>query len=144
MEGELTIIDNLSGSIFHHYSSPAGCEKCHHDKQEVGSASEGVGTSFGVGGQPEGRAWADVTITVQLQGDSASASGPALELIAPGHPTRAWHCADCDTLVLSSPPAQTGPPVHGGMVSVLADLCTSDHLPVSFWRTRLAPSQPQG
>jgi len=25
----------VSGSIFHHYSSPAGCEKCHHDKQEV-------------------------------------------------------------------------------------------------------------
>ncbi|XP_022452250.1 voltage-dependent T-type calcium channel subunit alpha-1I isoform X6 [Delphinapterus leucas] len=34
LEGELTIIDNLSGSIFHHYSSPASCEKCHHDKQE--------------------------------------------------------------------------------------------------------------
>ncbi|KAK2121080.1 Voltage-dependent T-type calcium channel subunit alpha-1I [Saguinus oedipus] len=34
LEGELTIIDNLSGSIFHHYSSPAGCRKCHHDKQE--------------------------------------------------------------------------------------------------------------
>nr|KAF6493945.1 hypothetical protein HJG63_001991 [Rousettus aegyptiacus] len=36
LEGELTIIDNLSGSIFHHYSSPAGCGKCHHDKQETG------------------------------------------------------------------------------------------------------------
>uniref|UniRef100_I3N0U5 Calcium voltage-gated channel subunit alpha1 I n=1 Tax=Ictidomys tridecemlineatus TaxID=43179 RepID=I3N0U5_ICTTR len=35
LEGELTIIDNLSGSIFHHYASPAGCEKCHHDQQEV-------------------------------------------------------------------------------------------------------------
>ncbi|KAJ8791710.1 hypothetical protein J1605_020432 [Eschrichtius robustus] len=35
LEGELTIIDNLSGSIFHHYSSPASCGKCHHDKQEV-------------------------------------------------------------------------------------------------------------
>uniref|UniRef100_A0A8C5P234 Voltage-dependent T-type calcium channel subunit alpha n=1 Tax=Jaculus jaculus TaxID=51337 RepID=A0A8C5P234_JACJA len=35
LEGELTIIDNLSGSIFHHYASPAGCDKCHHDKQEV-------------------------------------------------------------------------------------------------------------
>ncbi|XP_058164815.1 voltage-dependent T-type calcium channel subunit alpha-1I [Dasypus novemcinctus] len=35
LEGELTIIDNLSGSVFHHYSSPAGCEKCHHDRQEV-------------------------------------------------------------------------------------------------------------
>ncbi|ELW64455.1 Voltage-dependent T-type calcium channel subunit alpha-1I [Tupaia chinensis] len=36
LDGELTIIDNLSGSIFHHYSSPAGCDKCHHDdKQEV-------------------------------------------------------------------------------------------------------------
>ncbi|XP_036862815.2 voltage-dependent T-type calcium channel subunit alpha-1I isoform X3 [Manis javanica] len=34
LEGELTIIDNLSGSIFHHYSSPAGCKRC-HDKQEV-------------------------------------------------------------------------------------------------------------
>ncbi|XP_036063425.1 voltage-dependent T-type calcium channel subunit alpha-1I isoform X1 [Onychomys torridus] len=34
LEGELTIIDNLSGSIFHHYSSPAGCDKRHHDKQE--------------------------------------------------------------------------------------------------------------
>lgn len=29
------IIDNLSGSVFHHYSSPAMCEKCNHDKQEV-------------------------------------------------------------------------------------------------------------
>lgn len=46
MEGELTIIDNLSGSIFHHYSSPAGCEKCHHDKQEVMAASEGAGASW--------------------------------------------------------------------------------------------------
>nr|XP_023487615.1 voltage-dependent T-type calcium channel subunit alpha-1I isoform X1 [Equus caballus] len=35
LEGELTIIDNLSGSIFHHYASPPGCDKCHHDKQEV-------------------------------------------------------------------------------------------------------------
>ncbi|XP_006890168.1 PREDICTED: voltage-dependent T-type calcium channel subunit alpha-1I [Elephantulus edwardii] len=35
LEGELTIIDNLSGSVFHHYSSTASCEKCHHDKQEV-------------------------------------------------------------------------------------------------------------
>ncbi|XP_053326257.1 voltage-dependent T-type calcium channel subunit alpha-1I [Spea bombifrons] len=34
-EGELMIIDNLSGSVFHHYSSPAVCEKCNHDKQEV-------------------------------------------------------------------------------------------------------------
>ncbi|XP_077324135.1 voltage-dependent T-type calcium channel subunit alpha-1I-like, partial [Lithobates pipiens] len=34
-EGELMIIDNLSGSVFHHYSSPAVCEKCSHDKQEV-------------------------------------------------------------------------------------------------------------
>uniref|UniRef100_G1P4F4 Calcium voltage-gated channel subunit alpha1 I n=1 Tax=Myotis lucifugus TaxID=59463 RepID=G1P4F4_MYOLU len=34
LEGELTIIDNLSGSVFHHYSSPAGCRSC-HDKQEV-------------------------------------------------------------------------------------------------------------
>jgi voltage-dependent calcium channel T type alpha-1I len=40
LEGELTIIDNLSGSIFHHYSSPAGCDKCHHDKQEVLTAWE--------------------------------------------------------------------------------------------------------
>ncbi|XP_069509038.1 voltage-dependent T-type calcium channel subunit alpha-1I isoform X2 [Ambystoma mexicanum] len=34
-EGELMIIDNLSGSVFHHYSSPAACEKCSHEKQEV-------------------------------------------------------------------------------------------------------------
>ncbi|XP_053440941.1 voltage-dependent T-type calcium channel subunit alpha-1I isoform X1 [Nycticebus coucang] len=35
LEGELTIIDNLSGSVFHHYASPAGHGKCHHDQQEV-------------------------------------------------------------------------------------------------------------
>uniref|UniRef100_A0A452HNL9 Ion transport domain-containing protein n=1 Tax=Gopherus agassizii TaxID=38772 RepID=A0A452HNL9_9SAUR len=34
-DGELMIIDNLSGSVFHHYSSPAMCEKCNHGKQEV-------------------------------------------------------------------------------------------------------------
>ncbi|XP_063252022.1 voltage-dependent T-type calcium channel subunit alpha-1I isoform X2 [Prinia subflava] len=34
-DGELMIIDNLSGSVFHHYSSPAMCEKCNHDKQEI-------------------------------------------------------------------------------------------------------------
>ncbi|XP_045443424.1 voltage-dependent T-type calcium channel subunit alpha-1I isoform X3 [Pipistrellus kuhlii] len=34
VEGELTIIDNLSGSVFHHYASPAGCRGC-HDRQEV-------------------------------------------------------------------------------------------------------------
>ncbi|NXF33283.1 CAC1I protein, partial [Nyctibius bracteatus] len=34
-DGELMIIDNLSGSVFHHYSSLAMCEKCNHDKQEV-------------------------------------------------------------------------------------------------------------
>uniref|UniRef100_A0ACB8FNJ9 Voltage-dependent T-type calcium channel subunit alpha-1I n=1 Tax=Sphaerodactylus townsendi TaxID=933632 RepID=A0ACB8FNJ9_9SAUR len=34
-DGELMIIDNLSGSVFHHYSSPAMCEKCNHDKQEL-------------------------------------------------------------------------------------------------------------
>uniref|UniRef100_A0A670XSJ8 Voltage-dependent T-type calcium channel subunit alpha n=1 Tax=Pseudonaja textilis TaxID=8673 RepID=A0A670XSJ8_PSETE len=33
-DGELMIIDNLSGSVFHHYSSPVMCEKCNHDKQE--------------------------------------------------------------------------------------------------------------
>uniref|UniRef100_A0A8B9WT91 Voltage-dependent T-type calcium channel subunit alpha n=1 Tax=Bos mutus grunniens TaxID=30521 RepID=A0A8B9WT91_BOSMU len=49
LEGELTIIDNLSGSIFHHYSSPAGCEKCHHDKQEVMTAPQGS-WGLGVGG----------------------------------------------------------------------------------------------
>ncbi|KAM5289144.1 voltage-dependent T-type calcium channel subunit alpha-1I [Ctenodactylus gundi] len=35
LEGELSTIDNLSGSVFHHYASPAGHEKRHHDKQEV-------------------------------------------------------------------------------------------------------------
>nr|XP_020838314.1 voltage-dependent T-type calcium channel subunit alpha-1I isoform X1 [Phascolarctos cinereus]XP_020838315.1 voltage-dependent T-type calcium channel subunit alpha-1I isoform X1 [Phascolarctos cinereus]XP_020838316.1 voltage-dependent T-type calcium channel subunit alpha-1I isoform X1 [Phascolarctos cinereus] len=34
-EGELMMIDNLSGSVFHHYSSPAVCERCDHDQQEV-------------------------------------------------------------------------------------------------------------
>ncbi|XP_008943736.1 PREDICTED: voltage-dependent T-type calcium channel subunit alpha-1I-like, partial [Merops nubicus] len=34
-DGELMIIDNLSGSVFHHYSSPAMCEKCNHDEHEV-------------------------------------------------------------------------------------------------------------
>nr|KAF6373112.1 calcium voltage-gated channel subunit alpha1 I [Pipistrellus kuhlii] len=34
VEGELTIIDNLSGSVFHHYASPAGCRGC-HDRQET-------------------------------------------------------------------------------------------------------------
>ncbi|XP_058046894.1 voltage-dependent T-type calcium channel subunit alpha-1I [Ahaetulla prasina] len=34
-DGELMIIDNLSGSVFHHYSSPAMCTKCNHDKQEI-------------------------------------------------------------------------------------------------------------
>ncbi|XP_070610909.1 voltage-dependent T-type calcium channel subunit alpha-1I [Erythrolamprus reginae] len=34
-DGELMIIDNLSGSVYHHYSSPAMCEKCNHDKQEI-------------------------------------------------------------------------------------------------------------
>lgn len=47
MEGELTIIDNLSGSIFHHYSSPAGCEKCHHHKQEVVAASRAGASWWG-------------------------------------------------------------------------------------------------
>uniref|UniRef100_A0A3Q1LL52 Voltage-dependent T-type calcium channel subunit alpha n=1 Tax=Bos taurus TaxID=9913 RepID=A0A3Q1LL52_BOVIN len=63
LEGELTIIDNLSGSIFHHYSSPAGCEKCHHDKQEVMTVPPGELGPRGWGvapvlveGQPEGRA----------------------------------------------------------------------------------------
>uniref|UniRef100_A0A8C4LMT3 Voltage-dependent T-type calcium channel subunit alpha n=1 Tax=Equus asinus asinus TaxID=83772 RepID=A0A8C4LMT3_EQUAS len=58
LEGELTIIDNLSGSIFHHYASPPGCDKCHHDKQEVtmvpghwhlvvGAASQGKSPAAG-------------------------------------------------------------------------------------------------
>lgn len=42
MEGELTIIDNLSGSVFHHYSSPAGC-RSGHDKQEVSWCLRGAG-----------------------------------------------------------------------------------------------------
>lgn len=59
MEGELTIIDNLSGSIFHHYSSPASCEKCHHDKQEVVAAPEGAGASgWGTSRRGE-RLWAE-------------------------------------------------------------------------------------
>ncbi|XP_043535433.1 voltage-dependent T-type calcium channel subunit alpha-1I isoform X4 [Chiloscyllium plagiosum] len=34
-ENELLMIDNLSGSIFHHYTSSPTCRNCHHDKQEV-------------------------------------------------------------------------------------------------------------
>ncbi|XP_032869031.1 voltage-dependent T-type calcium channel subunit alpha-1I [Amblyraja radiata] len=34
-ENELLMIDNLSGSIFHHYSSSPACRNCQHDKQEV-------------------------------------------------------------------------------------------------------------
>ncbi|XP_067830266.1 voltage-dependent T-type calcium channel subunit alpha-1I [Heptranchias perlo] len=34
-ENELLMIDNLSGSIFHHYTSSPLCRNCHHDKQEV-------------------------------------------------------------------------------------------------------------
>uniref|UniRef100_A0A8C4SX58 Calcium voltage-gated channel subunit alpha1 Ia n=1 Tax=Erpetoichthys calabaricus TaxID=27687 RepID=A0A8C4SX58_ERPCA len=36
-DGELLMIDNLSGSVFHHYSSPPVCKDCHHHQQEVGS-----------------------------------------------------------------------------------------------------------
>ncbi|NXG60135.1 CAC1I protein, partial [Hemiprocne comata] len=45
-DGELMIIDNLSGSVFHHYSSPAMCEKCNHDKQEVTCVRGCVGELF--------------------------------------------------------------------------------------------------
>ncbi|XP_038639465.1 voltage-dependent T-type calcium channel subunit alpha-1I isoform X3 [Scyliorhinus canicula] len=34
-ENELLMIDNLSGSIFHHYTSSPNCRNCQHDKQEV-------------------------------------------------------------------------------------------------------------
>ncbi|XP_048473334.1 voltage-dependent T-type calcium channel subunit alpha-1I [Rhincodon typus] len=34
-ENELLMIDNLSGSIFHHYTSSPTCWNCHHDKHEV-------------------------------------------------------------------------------------------------------------
>ncbi|XP_072890108.1 voltage-dependent T-type calcium channel subunit alpha-1I-like isoform X2 [Hemitrygon akajei] len=34
-ESELLMIDSLSGSIFHHYSSSPTCRNCQHDKQEV-------------------------------------------------------------------------------------------------------------
>ncbi|XP_078094500.1 voltage-dependent T-type calcium channel subunit alpha-1I-like [Mustelus asterias] len=34
-ENELLMIDNLSGSIFHHYTSSPTCRNCQHDKQEV-------------------------------------------------------------------------------------------------------------
>ncbi|XP_051791082.1 voltage-dependent T-type calcium channel subunit alpha-1I isoform X1 [Erpetoichthys calabaricus] len=34
-DGELLMIDNLSGSVFHHYSSPPVCKDCHHHQQEI-------------------------------------------------------------------------------------------------------------
>ncbi|XP_035254563.1 voltage-dependent T-type calcium channel subunit alpha-1I-like [Anguilla anguilla] len=34
-EGELLMIDNLSGSVFHHYSSPPICKDCKHHPQEI-------------------------------------------------------------------------------------------------------------
>ncbi|XP_048104998.1 voltage-dependent T-type calcium channel subunit alpha-1I-like [Alosa alosa] len=37
LEGEMLMIDNLSGSVFHHYSSPPVCRDCHHHPQEVTS-----------------------------------------------------------------------------------------------------------
>uniref|UniRef100_UPI00398F13ED voltage-dependent T-type calcium channel subunit alpha-1I-like n=1 Tax=Pristiophorus japonicus TaxID=55135 RepID=UPI00398F13ED len=35
IENELLMIDNLSGSIFHHYTSSPTCRDCQHHKQEV-------------------------------------------------------------------------------------------------------------
>ncbi|KAJ8386087.1 hypothetical protein AAFF_G00176810 [Aldrovandia affinis] len=34
-EGELLMIDNLSGSVFHHYSSPPICKDCRRHPQEI-------------------------------------------------------------------------------------------------------------
>ncbi|MEQ2259414.1 hypothetical protein XENORESO_011340 [Xenotaenia resolanae] len=35
IEGEMLMIDNLSGSVFHHYSSPPVCKDCKGHPQEV-------------------------------------------------------------------------------------------------------------
>ncbi|XP_048848386.1 voltage-dependent T-type calcium channel subunit alpha-1I-like isoform X3 [Brienomyrus brachyistius] len=35
LEGELLMIDNLSGSVFHHYSSPPVCKDCRRHPQEI-------------------------------------------------------------------------------------------------------------
>lgn len=35
LEGEMLMIDNLSGSVFHHYSSPPVCKDCKGHQQEV-------------------------------------------------------------------------------------------------------------
>lgn len=35
LEGEMLMIDNLSGSVFHHYSSPPVCKDCKGHPQEV-------------------------------------------------------------------------------------------------------------
>ncbi|XP_018593847.1 LOW QUALITY PROTEIN: voltage-dependent T-type calcium channel subunit alpha-1I-like [Scleropages formosus] len=35
LEGELLMIDNLSGSVFHHYSSPPVCRDCQRHPQEI-------------------------------------------------------------------------------------------------------------
>uniref|UniRef100_A0A8B9JP46 Calcium voltage-gated channel subunit alpha1 Ia n=1 Tax=Astyanax mexicanus TaxID=7994 RepID=A0A8B9JP46_ASTMX len=38
-EGEMLLIDNLSGSVFHHYSSPPVCKDCKSHPQEVSASS---------------------------------------------------------------------------------------------------------
>uniref|UniRef100_A0A3B3RH03 Calcium voltage-gated channel subunit alpha1 I n=1 Tax=Paramormyrops kingsleyae TaxID=1676925 RepID=A0A3B3RH03_9TELE len=35
LEGELLMIDNLSGSVFHHYASPPVCKDCRRHPQEI-------------------------------------------------------------------------------------------------------------
>ncbi|TNM97279.1 hypothetical protein fugu_015435 [Takifugu bimaculatus] len=35
LEGEMLMIDNLSGSVFHHYSSPPICKDCKGHLQEI-------------------------------------------------------------------------------------------------------------
>lgn len=35
LEGEMQMIDNLSGSVFHHYSSPVVCRGCRCQPTEV-------------------------------------------------------------------------------------------------------------
>ncbi|KAB0393836.1 hypothetical protein E2I00_019912, partial [Balaenoptera physalus] len=64
VHGELTIIDNLSGSIFHHYSSPTSCEK--------------LGPFTGWTCCPFSDLWSSLTPALRLSG------GPDCPIPAPG------------------------------------------------------------
>uniref|UniRef100_A0A8D2DBN4 Voltage-dependent T-type calcium channel subunit alpha n=1 Tax=Sciurus vulgaris TaxID=55149 RepID=A0A8D2DBN4_SCIVU len=95
LDGELTIIDNLSGSIFHHYSSPAGCEKCHHDKQEVAAAGKEAGAGVATRSWWLGRWWLSQAQPLSpVRVPDLYLPSPQGELDAP-EPTHVGDLGDC-------------------------------------------------